>query len=88
MFKSPVRISLRESMTFPLIVKPSREDASIGIEPCSVVFNQTDLRKRVRFVIEQHDQPALVEEYIDGRELNVSILGNRKPVETEEGSMP
>src|SRR5207247_9536663 len=74
------RIVLKENMDFPLIVKPSREDASIGIEPCSVVSNLNDLLKRVRHVIEQHDQAALVEEYIDGRELNVEILGNRKPI--------
>lgn len=79
LFKSAVRMTLDESMTFPMIVKPSREDASIGIEPGSVVYNLTELKKRVRHVIEQHDQPALVEEYIDGRELNVGILGNRKP---------
>jgi D-alanine-D-alanine ligase len=75
-----VKISLEESMKFPLIVKPSREDASIGIEPSSIVTNANELRKRVRFVIEEFDQPALVEEYIDGRELNVALLGNRKPV--------
>ncbi len=80
LFKSPVKISLDESMRFPLIVKPSREDASIGIEPSSIVSNGNELRKRVRHIIEQFDQPALVEEYIDGRELNVGILGNRKPI--------
>ncbi|HTK82799.1 MAG TPA: ATP-grasp domain-containing protein [Bacteroidota bacterium] len=80
LFSSPVRIALDESMAYPLIVKPSREDASIGIEPGSIVANMTELRKRVRHVIEEYDQPALVEEYIDGRELNVAIMGNRKPV--------
>ena len=80
LFKSPVRITLDESMAYPLIVKPSREDASIGIEPSSIVSNMGELRKRVRYVIEEYDQPALVEEYIDGRELNVAIMGNRKPV--------
>jgi D-alanine-D-alanine ligase len=78
--KSPVRITLDEKMSYPLIVKPSREDASIGIDTNSVVTNLLELKKRVRFIIEQHDQPALVEEYIDGRELNVAILGNRKPL--------
>lgn len=80
LFKSPVRITLDESMAYPLIVKPSREDASIGIEPTSIVTNMTELRKRIRYIIEEYDQPALVEEYIDGRELNVAIMGNRKPV--------
>jgi D-alanine-D-alanine ligase len=80
LFRSPVRISIDENMNFPLIVKPSHEDASIGIETSSVVSNLSELRKRIRFVIERYDQSALVEEFIDGRELNVAILGNRKPV--------
>ena len=78
--KSPIRITLDESLHFPLIVKPSREDASIGIDSNSVVYNLEDLKKRVRYIFRQFDQPALVEEYIDGRELNVGILGNRKPI--------
>jgi len=80
LIKSSVRISLNDSLNFPLIVKPSHEDASIGISSDSVVYNIVDLRKRVRNIIERFDQPALVEEYIDGRELNVAILGNRKPL--------
>jgi D-alanine-D-alanine ligase len=80
LIKSPVRVSLDTNLDFPLIVKPSREDASIGIETASVVTTMSELRKRIRYVFEQHDQPALVEEFIDGRELNVGILGNRKPV--------
>ncbi len=79
-FKSPVKIALDEHLRLPLIVKPSMEDASIGIETASVVCNLNELKKRVRHVIEQFDQPALVEEYVDGRELNVAILGNRKPI--------
>lgn len=79
LFNSPTKIALNEYLDYPLIVKPSREDASVGIETKSVVSNQQDLRKRVRYIIEQFDQPALVEEFIDGRELNVAILGNRKP---------
>lgn len=79
LIKSPVRISVDENLTYPLIVKPSREDASVGIDTSSIVSNVNELRKRVRYIIEQFDQPALIEEYIDGRELNVAILGNRKP---------
>jgi D-alanine-D-alanine ligase len=67
-------------LTYPLIVKPSREDASIGIEKESVVENAAALRKRVRHVIQTYDQPALVEEYVEGRELNVAIIGNKKPI--------
>ncbi|MGA9365744.1 MAG: ATP-grasp domain-containing protein [Bacteroidota bacterium] len=64
----------------PVIVKPSMEDASIGIKPDSVVDSFAGLKKRVRSIFQQHDQAALVEEYIDGRELNVSIVGDRKPI--------
>ena len=67
-------------LSYPLIVKPSREDASVGIENDSVVENIMALKKRVRHVIQTYDQPALVEEYIEGRELNVAIMGNKKPI--------
>jgi len=65
---------------FPMIVKPSREDASIGIQNESVVSNEEDLRRRIEYVLEEHKQPALVEEYIDGREINVSVVGNDDPI--------
>jgi len=61
---------------FPMIVKPSREDASIGIQNESVVSNLKDLRNRIEYVLDEHKQPALVEEFIDGREINVSVVGN------------
>jgi D-alanine-D-alanine ligase len=61
---------------FPMIVKPSREDASIGITNESVVTNSKDLKRRIEYVIEELKQPALVEEYIEGREINVSVVGN------------
>jgi D-alanine-D-alanine ligase len=61
---------------YPMIVKPSREDASLGIENESVVTNENDLRKRIEHVLDTYHQPALVEEYIDGREINVSVVGN------------
>ena len=61
---------------FPLIVKPSREDASIGIENNSVVYNDTELKQRIEYVLDEYNQPALIEEFIDGREINVSVVGN------------
>lgn len=67
-------------LSFPLIVKPSSEDASIGIENASVVKDFDSLRKRIENVVNVLNQPALVEEYIEGRELNVAVVGNDKPV--------
>jgi D-alanine-D-alanine ligase len=59
---------------FPLIVKPAREDASIGICSDSVVRDQQALEARVAHVLDTYRQPALVEEYIEGREIYVSVL--------------
>jgi len=68
---------------FPLIVKPSREDASIGIDNKSVVYNDEELKKRIEYILDEHKQPALVEQFIDGREINVSVVGNVKKDESD-----
>ena len=62
-------------LRFPMMVKPSREDASVGISSASVVHDPEALAERVRHVIRHYQQPALVEEYIEGREIYVSLLG-------------
>ncbi len=67
-------------LKFPVIVKPSLEDASVGIDNGSVVDTFAALKKRVRHIFQNFDQPALVDEYIEGRELNVAIIGNRRPI--------
>jgi D-alanine-D-alanine ligase len=59
---------------FPAIVKPVHEDGSLGISKESVVFDEVHLKRQVRYVIEKYNQPALVEEYVNGRELNVSVV--------------
>jgi D-alanine-D-alanine ligase len=69
-----------ERMQYPLIVKPLREDASIGIDIGAYVTNDRELKRQSLFVIGQYRQPALVEQYIEGRELNVSVIGNEDPV--------
>ena len=66
-------------LRFPLIVKPLWEDASLGIGNDALVSGPDALRRQVEKIHRIHHQPALVEEYIDGRELNVSILGNKDP---------
>ncbi len=63
------------AMPFPLIVKPSREDASVGITRDSVVWTRETLEQRVAHVLSHYRQPVLVERYIDGREIYVSMLG-------------
>jgi D-alanine-D-alanine ligase len=64
---------------FPLIVKPAFEDASGGIEAASVVKDQAELDDRVAHVLLEFEMPALVEEYIEGREIHAAILGNHPP---------
>ncbi|MBS7615130.1 ATP-grasp domain-containing protein [Candidatus Bathyarchaeota archaeon] len=65
---------------FPLFVKPFKEDASIGISSRSYVRNDAELKAQVDYINNRYKQPALVEEYVAGRELNVSILGNENPI--------
>ncbi|MDP8262042.1 MAG: hypothetical protein P9M13_01900 [Candidatus Ancaeobacter aquaticus] len=71
------RISIPESLAFPLIVKPLEEDSSIGIHDCSVVKNLDALTERVKFLYTNREQGAVVETFIDGREFYVGILGNK-----------
>jgi len=65
-------------LTFPLFVKSATEDASLGISQASLVEDMKGLRERVQFIHEQIQSDALVEEYIDGREIYVGVLGNSR----------
>lgn len=64
-------------LKFPLIVKLLREDASIGISELSIVNSKKELMNRVKYLLSNFKQDLLLEEYIEGRELNVSILDNK-----------
>jgi len=66
-------------LRFPLIIKPLREDASLGIDNDAFILDEKTLKRQVQKIYQEYGQPALVEEYIEGRELNVSILGNDDP---------
>lgn len=67
---------LSVDLHYPLIVKPVREEASIGIYHDSVVCNEYALRKKIAESLERYRQPVLVEEFIEGREISVGVIGN------------
>ena len=67
---------LNDDLNFPLFVKPSREGTSMGVSAKSVVKTEEELREQVTFIIQKYHQPALVEDYIEGREVTVGMIGN------------
>jgi D-alanine-D-alanine ligase len=69
---------LPKRLSYPLIVKSLTYEASAGISQASVVENEEQLAKRVRFIHETLLTPAIVEQYVDGRELYVGVLGNQR----------
>jgi len=71
----PIRRPKR--LTFPLMVKSLTQEASIGISQASVVESDDKLKERVTFIHESIGTAAIVEQYIEGRELYVGILGNQ-----------
>jgi D-alanine-D-alanine ligase len=80
-------------LKYPLLVKPAFEDASVGIENESIVSSGKELRKRIEHVLKNFNQPVLVEEFIEGRELNVAVMGDKRlrvlPIsEIDFSSMP
>jgi D-alanine-D-alanine ligase len=73
------RLDFSHDLEFPVIVKPAREDGSIGIEFNAVVNSIRELMERIDWLHANFDSPVLIEEYVDGREIYVGILGNDKP---------
>ncbi len=87
------RYRIPRRLQYPLFVKSATEDASLGIAQASVVYDAQKLAERVEFIHEQINSDALVEEYIEGRELYVGVLGNQRlntfPVwEMDFGTLP
>lgn len=73
------RLESAHDIRFPLIVKPAREDGSIGIEFSAVVNSIKELMERIDALHVEFDSPVLVEEYVEGREIYAAILGTDKP---------
>jgi D-alanine-D-alanine ligase len=70
------RLDFSHDLQFPVIVKPAREDGSIGIEFSAVVSSIRELMERMDWLHANFDSPVLIEEYIEGRELYVGVIGN------------
>jgi D-alanine-D-alanine ligase len=67
------------ALRYPVIVKPNQEGTSKGIDDKSVCDDEASVRRVARDLIDRYGQPALIEEYISGRELTVGLLGERRP---------
>jgi D-alanine-D-alanine ligase len=73
------RLDFSHDLEFPVIVKPAREDGSIGIEFSSVVSSIRELMERIDWLHANFDSPVLIEEYVEGREMYVGVIGNDNP---------
>ena len=71
---SDIPEKIKHDLKFPLMVKPAFEDASVGIENESIVKNKAELLSRMEHVIQNFTQPVLIEEFIEGRELNIAVF--------------
>jgi D-alanine-D-alanine ligase len=92
-FRRGAKVQVPRKLKYPLFVKSTVDDASLGIAQASVCENAERLRERIQFIHEQVGSDALVEEFIEGRELYVGVMGNerltRLPVwEMKFGSLP
>ena len=76
------RIEHAHDIAFPLIVKPVSEDGSIGINADAVVTSVKELMERVEYIQNEFDSPAIIEEYIEGREIYAAILGSYEQAQT------
>ncbi len=72
------KMTLPQDFSFPLLVKSVSEDASLGISKASIVSDDQQLSDQIQLVHEQIETDALVEDYIEGREMYVGVIGNRR----------
>jgi len=68
-----------QDISFPLIIKPISEDGSLGIDKGAVVGSVKELMERIHYVQEEFNSPALIEEFIEGREIYAGVMGNQNP---------
>jgi D-alanine-D-alanine ligase len=68
-----------KGLRLPMIVKPACEDGSIGIDKQSLVKNREDLVSGLQRIFQEFNPPALVEEFIEGKEMHVAVFGNKNP---------
>jgi D-alanine-D-alanine ligase len=78
LFRRGRRYRLSKKLTYPLFVKSATEDASLGISQASIVEDRARLKERIDFIHDHVKTDALVEEYIEGRELYVAVDGNER----------
>lgn len=78
-FKSEDDVSA-DGLSFPLMVKPVNTDGSAGIDKDSIVNDEDSLKKRVGYVVEKFKDIVIVEEFIQGREISVSVIGNDQKI--------
>ncbi|MBN1818567.1 MAG: ATP-grasp domain-containing protein [Sedimentisphaerales bacterium] len=72
------KVKIPKSIRFPMVIKPALEDGSDGISNASLVWDEQALRERVEYVHDRWEQHAIAEEYVQGRELYVTLLGNKR----------
>jgi len=71
---------LSSMLHFPLFAKPAREGTGMGVDEKAVINNMRELRQRVGWIIKEYHQPALVEEFLPGREFTIGVLGREDAI--------
>lgn len=72
------RLTRPKRLQFPVVIKPLKEEASLGISQASFVEADEAYQERIQFLHEKYQSDVIAEEYIEGRELYVSLMGNRR----------